>query len=52
MDKVKREGWPDSVIMSETHMMTILIEQLGLTEAEAMEWMSAAAEIAEELEKD
>lgn len=50
MDRTKNEGWPDSVIMSETHMMTILIEQLGLTEAEAMEWMTAAPNMGEDYE--
>lgn len=42
MERAKREGWPDAVIMSETQMMHILIEQLGMSEAEALEWMAAA----------
>ena len=47
MDRLKNE-WPDAVIMSETQMMHILIEQLGMSEAEALEWMSAAPEKEEE----
>jgi len=44
MDRIKNEGWPDTIIMSETQMMHILIEQMGLTEEEALEWMAAAPE--------
>ena len=44
MDRIKSEGWPDTVIMSETQMMHILIEQLGLTETEALEWMANVPE--------
>ena len=51
MDRITNE-WPDTVIMSETQMLHVLIEQMGLTEAEALEWMNAAADIAEELEKE
>lgn len=43
MDRLKNE-WPDTVIMSETQMMHILIEQLGMSEAEALEWMANAPE--------
>ena len=41
MDRLKNE-WPDTVIMSETQMVHILIEQLGMTEEEALEWMASA----------
>lgn len=44
MDRLRGEGWPDTVIMSETQMMYILVEQLGMTEAEALEWMATTPE--------
>ena len=47
MDRLKNE-WIDTIIMSETQMMHVLIEQLGMTEEEALEWMAAAPEKEEE----
>lgn len=43
MDRLTNE-WPDTVILSETQMMHILIEQLGITEEDALKWMAAAPE--------
>lgn len=47
--KLSRVGWPDTVIMSETQVMHILVEQMGWTEAEALEWL---ANIDGEMEND